>query len=231
MSIDSGEKRVCALAATIVALGCGGNQQGTGFAPGSGSGAPGDAGGASSDDSSTLAADSGPIVPGFGFTSSDAAPAGIKFDCQPGTYSGMFKVHVSTDAGLLPALVSFDVAGTLSITLVGKVTQTGAGEFVQPILTIAPGAKLSGKDVTFGGTFNADVSGQLDCPKKTFNGTLTNGVYVYPSDSGSLAMDGSLSATYDGTMTPPALTMGVMQLGSPQLMLGSIGPWSATHQP
>jgi hypothetical protein len=119
----------------------------------------------------------------------------------------------------------------MSITLVGKVMEgSGGGEFPEPVLSIAPGAKLAGNDATFGGSFSADVSGELDCPTKTFTGTLANGTYEYPGDAGSLMMSGSLSATYDGTMTPPALTMGVMELGSPQLMLDSTGPWSATLQ-
>jgi hypothetical protein len=221
-------KRGCLLAGTaLVALGCGGAHGGAGFGASGGAEPPAaDAGDASGDDSSSPVADSSQLtLPGY--TSADAAP-GVKFDCQPGTYAGMFMVHVTTDAGLLPALVSFNVAGTVSIALVGKVTQGSGGEFPQPILSIAPGAKLSGDDATFGGHFSADVSGQLDCPNKTFAGTLSNGVYVYPSDSGSLQMGGSLTATYDGTVTPPSLTMGVMQLTAPQLSLGSSGPWSAT---
>lgn len=220
--------RGCALSGAILAFGCGSTHGGAGFATAGGADAPApvDAGDASSDDASTSAADSSQLV--LPVTTRDASA--VKFDCQPGTYSGMFKVHVSTDAGLLPQLVSFDVAGTVSIALVGKVTQGMGGEFPQPTLSIAPGAKLSGNDATFGGHFSADVTGQLDCPSKAFAGTLSNGVYVYTGDSGSLQMEGSLSATYDGTMTPPALTMGTMQLSSPQLSLGSSGPWSATLQ-
>jgi hypothetical protein len=220
-----GGVRAGSVAAVLLALGCG-SSHGTGFSPATSTEPPSDGGGGSGDDSSA-ASDTGPQLV---LTSADATPPGVTFDCKPGTYSGMFKVHVSTDAGLLPQLVSFDVAGSLSIVLVGKITQGSGGEFPEPILNIAPGAKLSGVDMTFGGTFNADVSGQLDCPKKTFSGTLNNGVYVYPGDSGSLMMVGGLSATYDGTMTPPALTNGVMDLGSPMLMLGSTGPWSATLQ-
>lgn len=227
MDIRRGAARAWGLGAAILALGCG-SKQGAGFSPGTGPDSPAtDAGDASGDDASAILADDSGLP---SFTSAEAAPPGVKFDCQPGTYSGTFKVHVGTDAGLLPALVSFDVAGTLSIVLVGKVSQGAGGEFPEPILMIKPGAKLSGVDQSFGGTFSADVSGQLDCPNKTFSGVLSNGVYVYPSDSGSLSMNGSLSATYDGTSTPPALTMGVMELDAPQLQLGSMGPWSATLQ-
>jgi hypothetical protein len=46
-------------------------------------------------------------------------------------------------------------------------------------------------------------------------------------------MGGTLSATYDGTMTPPALTMGVMNLTtSSQLFsgVGATGTWTAALQ-
>jgi hypothetical protein len=230
MDIEGSAKRAGALAAVFLVFACGASQGG-GFASGSSASPPSDAGEDTSGDetTTTYGDDAGQL---HLVTSSDAA-TGVKFDCQPGTYAGMFQVHVTTDAGLLPQLVSFNVSGTLSIVLVGHVTpptSTSGESFAQPILTIAPGAKLSGVDMTFGGTFNADVSGQLDCPMKAFSGTLANGVYEYPGDSGSLMMTGSLSATYDGTVMPPALTMGVMNLGSPQLMLGASGPWSATLQ-
>ncbi len=220
-----------ALAGALLALlplGCGGGSHGTGF--GSDPGATGSSASDGGDDGG------GSVVPPpsdsglLQLSSSDGAPSGLRFDCQPGTYSGMYKVHVGTDAGLLPQLVSFDVSGTLSITLVGTVTMSGSGEALDPVLSIAPGAKLAGVDATFGGSFSADVSGQLDCPSKTFTGTLANGTYEYPGDAGSLMMTGNLSATYDGTATPPALTMGVMELDSAQLNLGSTGPWSATLQ-
>ena len=235
MRLDSNDGRgrlrlACAFGGALLlgASGCGGSRGGAGFASGGGYGASGsdDGGDASSDDASTPAVDSG--LGGLALTSADAAPPGVKFDCLPGTYSGMFTVHVTTDAGLLPALVSFNVMGDLSITLVGQLMQGVGGEFPQSTLTIAPGAKLSGTDVSFGGHFSADLTGQLDCPSKTFAGTLSNGVYNYMGDAGGITMDGQMSATYDGTSMPPTLTMGVMDLTAPQLQLGSSGPWSAT---
>jgi hypothetical protein len=123
--------------------------------------------------------------------------------------------------------------GTLSVTLEGHVSQPpGGGEsFAQPTLTIAPGAQLVGNDVTFGGHFGADLSGQLDCPSKTFTGSLTNGYYTYLGDAGAITMTGDMTATYDGTMTPPVLSTGTMNLQSPQLQgVDALGSWSATLQ-
>jgi hypothetical protein len=163
------------------------------------------------------------------FTSSDASP--VVFDCEPGTYSGPFATMVTSDAGGLAALISFNLMGSLSITLQGKVTNTGAGEIPEPTLTIAPGAKLAGKDMTFGGNFNADLIGQLDCPSKTLSVTIANGTYDYLGDAASVEMQGSMSATYDGTTATPTLSMGEMSVSSSQVTsLGANGTWSATLQ-
>jgi hypothetical protein len=177
------------------------------------------------DDASTPAADGAGLL----LISTDDAASGVTFACAPGTYAGMFTTTVTTDAGLFPSLLSFNWTGTLSITLVGQVMQNSSGEsFAAPTLTIAPGAELSGTD-NFGGQFNAGLSGSLDCPTKTLTGTLSNGTYTYPGDSGSINMVGTLSATYDGTATPPALTTGQIAVGSPMFStLAANGTWSAT---
>jgi hypothetical protein len=224
---------VWALALSPLALGCGSTGDGTGFPTGGGSSAPtaNDRGDASIDDSSSaLFADSGQFTPVF--TSGDGAPPGVMFECEPGTYTGMFDTNVTNDAGgLLSLLFSFKWSGTLSITLVGQVMQSSSGEnFAAPVLTIAAGAKLSGAD-DMGGHFNADLTGQLDCPTKALTGTLSSGTYEYPGDAGSITMQGSLSGTYDGTGTTPALTMGVIDVSSPQYpQISAGGTWSATHQ-
>jgi hypothetical protein len=222
-----------ALGALVLALGCGGSGAQSGFPEGgSGAQAPEDGGGASSDDSSTLVLDSGQFTTVL--TSDDGAPTSVTFACEPGTYSGMFTTTVTTDAGLFPSLLSFNWTGTLSISLVGHVTQTQSanGEnftVAAPVLTIAPGAMLSGAD-NFGGHFNSGLSGQLDCPTKTLTGTLSNGVYEYPGDAGSIVMQGALSGTYEGT-TPPMLSMGQIMVSSPTYStLGATGTWSATFQ-
>jgi hypothetical protein len=221
------------LAASVLALGCGGSGVQSGFSEGgSGAAAPDDGGGASSDDSSAFFLDAGQFTTVL--TGGDGAPASVTFACEPGTYSGMFTTTVTTDAGLFPSLLSFNWTGTLSISLVGHVTQSQSanGEnftVAAPVLTIAPGAMLSGAD-NFGGHFNAGLSGQLDCPTKALTGTLTAGVYEYPGDAGSIVMQGTLSGTYDGT-TPPALTMGQITVSSPMYStLGANGTWSATFQ-
>jgi len=164
------------------------------------------------------------------FTSTDAAPSGVVFDCKPGTYAGMFTTMVKSDAGGLLSLFSFNWTGSLSITLQGQVTTSGAGEIPEPVLTIAPGAKLAGVDA-MGGHLNADLSGQLDCPSKTLTATIANGVYGYFGDAGGIMMTGGLTATYDGTGSTPMLTMGTMMCGSPQVMgVEAEGTWTATLQ-
>ncbi len=216
-------------AAACLALGCSGAHGGAGFGSTSGGGGE-DGGDAPPGDDAAAPLAFGGDAAQLVLATGDAAPPGVKFDCQPGTYTGTFGVHVTTDAGLLPALFSFNVMGTLSVTLEGHVVQPpGGGEsFAQPTLTIAPGAKLVGDDATFGGHFSADLSGQLDCPSKTFSGILANGVYAYLGDAGAIAMTGSMSAAYDGTATPPALSMGTMDIQSPQLQgVDATGSWSA----
>jgi hypothetical protein len=163
--------------------------------------------------------------------STDAAPQQVAFPCQPGTYSGMFTTTVTTDAGLLPSLFSLNWTGMLSITLVGQVVQsTSNGEAfsASPVLTIAPGAMLSGTD-NFGGHFTSGLSGQLDCPTKVLTGTLMNGAYDYWwSDAGGIVMTGSLTGTYQDS---PASLTGTIAVTSPSYStLEAGGRWSALHQ-
>jgi hypothetical protein len=200
------------------------------FPSSTGNDAPDDSGLGAPDDSSVAAGDGAPS--GVFFKSDDASgiPPGVVFECRPGTYSGMFNTTVTNDAGGLFSLFSFNWTGSLSITLEGMVTTTSAGEFPSSTLTIAPGAKLAGKD-SMGGMFTADLSGQLDCPSKTLSATIANGFYSYGVGDAGVSMQGSMSATYDGTVTPPMLSMGEMSLGSPQIQGTSAGgTWTATLQ-
>jgi hypothetical protein len=188
-----------------------------------------DAGDTGSNDGGTPASDA---TAGKFFTGTDSSVAAAMFACQPGTYTGTFTTMVTSDAGGLATLFSFNWTGALSITLVGEITTTTAGEFASSTLTIAPGAKLAGMD-SMGGRFSADLSGQLDCPSKKLTATVANGSYNYfgSGDAGGISMQGSMSATYDGTTTPPALSMGDMDLSSPQLMgIAALGTWTAALQ-
>jgi hypothetical protein len=163
--------------------------------------------------------------------------AGPKVDCQPGTYTGMFATTVTADGGLFALLgTSFGWGGDLSLTLTGttKMVEAGSGEFMTDytVLTIAPGAKLSGTDM-YGGQFSADVSGQLDCPSRRLIGTMNNGIYLLPGlgDAGAITMNGTLSATYDPSTSPVTLTNGTITGSSPQVAsLSADGTWTATHQ-
>jgi hypothetical protein len=156
--------------------------------------------------------------------------------CKPGTYAGMFTTNVTVpDGGLLSDLISIDWSGTLSLTLVGKTTTAQNGEFSTTTLVIAPGAMLQGSD-QYGGTFNATVSGQLDCPSRAFAGTLDNGTYTNPildlvADGGTVTMVGTLSGTYDPNVTPVALDNGSISASSPDIQgLEADGTWSAALQ-
>jgi hypothetical protein len=228
--IQSASVLACGLLGSALVLACGAKNSALQPDTGDDTSGGNDAGGGS--DSTSAPGDDG--GPSGVFTSSDASglPSGVVFDCKPGTYAGMFTTMVTNDAGGLFALFSLNWTGSLSITLQGKVTTSSAGEIPEPTLTIAPGAKLSGVDA-YGGHFNADLTGQLDCPSKTLTATVADGLYSFlgAADGGGIGMAGSLSATYDGTMAAPVLTLGAMDLSSPQLMgTAAIGTWTATLQ-
>jgi hypothetical protein len=149
----------------------------------------------------------------------------------------MFTTTATADAGLLALFgTSFAWGGNLSLTLTGttEVVEAGGGEFRMDytVLTIAPGAKLSGMDM-YGGQFSADLSGQLDCPSRMLTGTLQNGTYLLPGlgDAGAITMLGTLTATYDPSSNPVALSGGTITASSPQVQsLGANGTWTATLQ-
>jgi hypothetical protein len=207
----------CAMAMAVVGFACG-SQGGSGTPFGQDDTSMGD-GGATAKDSQAATSIDASVPTGGGeiFVSSDAASE-VTFECQPGTYTGMFSTKVTNDAGGLFALFSFAWSGSLSITLQAMV------------MNIAPGAKLDGMDM-MGGHFSADMTGQLDCPSKTLTITIANGVYNYFGDAGGVMMTGSMAATYDGTTSPPELTMGAMNVGSPQVPGTSAeGTWTATLQ-
>jgi hypothetical protein len=210
--------------AAAMAAACGGAKDSGFTTVGGGASAEAGGGGSAEDDGSSM----GPDDSGSGAVFTSAEAASVAFDCQPGTYTGMYKTTVTSDAGGLFSLFTYGWGGNLSITLEGMVTNTGAGEIPLPTLTIAPGAKLAGVD-QMGVMFEADLSGQLDCPSKKLTVAITNGLYGGIGDAGGIPMSGTMTATYDGTTTPPTLSMGSMDIGSPSLMgLDAIGNWTAS---
>jgi hypothetical protein len=234
-----GRARGWVVAACAATLACGSTA-------GSSAGFPGDDGTGSTPATSGSGDDGGGVQAAPTFASGDDGGSGVLFtgdasgpatggsNCQPGTYTGAFKTHVTNDAGgilgLFAALFSLDWDGTISVALQGTATTQQNGEFAYTTLTIAPGATMSGAD-QYGGHFSATLSGQLDCTTGRFTGSISNGSYVYQGDAGSIAMSGDFSATYDGSTNPPSLRDGQLSVGSPQLATtGASGTWQATKQ-
>jgi hypothetical protein len=212
--------------ALVLAAGCGAQKQ-TALA-GDPSSAPSDGGSSMADPGS--ASDDAGAGTGEQFAGTGDAASSVTADCMPGTYAGTFETKVSSDAGGLGALISFDFKGTLSLAVVGQTMMT-AGEVPTTTYSIAPGAKLDGQDQSFGGTYNADLTGQLDCASKTFSGLLNDGAYTIVFDAGSVPLTGSVTGIYDdGEGGPPRLT-GTMILTSPNIPdLAATGEWTATLQ-
>jgi hypothetical protein len=172
--------------------------------------------------------DAGHPLPLF---AADSSPVRAS-DCKPGTYAGPFDTMVTVMGGGDASV--FEWTGMLSITLVANNSTAQFGEFNSTVLTVAPGAHVSGTD-NLGGMFDADVSGQLDCASRMFVGTLSNGMYtglsVLFTGSTSVMLVGALTATYDPNANPVALTNGSMTVSSPQVMsFEADGPWSAALQ-
>lgn len=189
------------------------------------------AGGASADASADDATNFIPPPPPLGDGASlllwiaDGAPVKAS-DCKPGTYSGTFVLNVA-----FLGVGALTLMGNLSITLVANKPSAQFGEFNSGILTVAPGAMFSAKD-NLGDALFADISGQLDCGSRMFVGTLSNGgYYVFGNDAASGMLDGTMSATYDPSASPPMLGSGTFTFTSPQVPLTQgMGTWSASLQ-
>jgi hypothetical protein len=213
---------LCAVTAGTIAA-CGANHA-AGFATAVTSGDPESDGGSD---------DAGPDGPGFsggpgtdsGLVLTGVGEAGSGIDCRPGTYSGAFTTKVVLgDAA--PTALSLDWTGTLTVTLIGHVVNSGNGEDLSPTLTIAPGGRMEGMD-NFHGVFGADVTGQLDCPSKTLRAMVMNGVYtIWFSDAATIAFVGTVNGTYDAAATP-SLT-GSMAITTTSGQLGAEGTVTAT---
>lgn len=116
--------------------------------------------------------------------------------CMPGTYRGEFSCSV---AELLP------FAGDMMFTLVEEAE--GAGEFTT--LKVVPGTRITGRDDSFEGTFDAELSGTFDCKTGELTGAI-DGSYFTPRLGFPLGLIGPLSGNYspdggagfDGVMGP-----------------------------
>src|SRR5689334_4167105 len=105
--------RLTALFGLMLAVGCGSGGKSTDFSADPPETRVSDGGDEAQSSDPPPEQDSGPV--GL-FTSADAASPGVTFDCKPGTYTGTFETHVSSDAGgLIGLLYSLDVKGTLSL--------------------------------------------------------------------------------------------------------------------
>jgi len=228
-----------ALSVAWLALGCGGSGSAGFDDGGSSSSSPGSGAEAGSTEDATIASlgDGATLVLG---PRSDAAGV-TKSICTAGVYQGSFMTYVGagTDGGS-PGLFSFMWNGNLSIDLQAKkiaITSSGNGEsFTTDTsrLEIAEGGALDGGD-TMGGTFFADLDGELDCdedagPPYHLQATLSNGVYKQPLFM--LQMYGHLSADYQ-TSTPPMLVNGQITvygtaMNSSTSVGSASGTWTAT---
>jgi hypothetical protein len=247
--------RVLALGSAALALGCGALAVGCGgsgseeFADASGPSArtgSGDDAGASGDDATVSGPDPGTLGQ-FAPSSVDAGTTVIQSACRPGVYQGTFMTYVGAGGdGGTPGLFSFMWNGSLSIDLTGKkVTMTstthGGEGFTSTTSTtqfeIADGGALDGSD-TFGGSFFANLSGELDCSPDagpTFHlvATLSNG--TYKDGFYQIAIIGNLTADYQeaGASSPPMLVNGGIFVGGLNGDAGmpfasASGTWSAT---
>jgi hypothetical protein len=233
-----------ALGAAAAALGCGSGAAGAGFGSSDGStssAAPGVMDAGQSDDAPAIPlVDGAPLVLGPSFQN-DAASGNVSI-CSAGVYQGTFTTYVGTGGdGGSPGLFSAMWDGNLSIDLAAKrvvvTSGSGNGESFSTDtsrLDIAEGGALDGGD-TMGGTFFADLNGELNCdpdagPPFHLSATLSNG--SYRQSFFSLSIGGSLSADYQAS-TPPMLAngqilvYGVLTEGGAPFASAS-GTWSAT---
>ncbi len=240
--------RVSAIAAAALALGCGGagsNDFGDAGGPRSSTGAALDAG-SSTDDATVPSGDPGGSGVFVRSPTDDAGSVVVSPSvCAAGVYQGQFMTYVGSGAdGGSPGLFSYMWNGNLTIDLSAqRITMTSmtAGELPTTTSTttleIADGGALDGSDTT-GGSFFADLSGQLDCapdagPPYHLVATLSNGAYKMTFFQ--IPIVGHLTADYQGggATTPPMLVNGAILVGG---LLGdggtefasASGTWSAT---
>jgi hypothetical protein len=222
-------------------LGCSGSGS-TGFkAAGAGGPSPG-GDGSSSDDASAFSGsdDAAAFLPmgdgGVFFQGTADGGESVQGVCVAGVYTGKFTTTVGSGSGG-PFAIMWN--GNLSIDLAArKVTiVSGGGEGLSTEtsqLEIAEGGVLEGGD-TMGGTFFADLNGDLDCapdagPPYRLTATLSQG--IYQSAFFSVPMGGDLSADYQASK-PPMLVNGAIHFYGTGDAGGGLstmanGTWSAT---
>jgi hypothetical protein len=116
--------------------------------------------------------------------------------CMPGVYRGNFSCTV---ADLFP------FSGSMNFTLVEEAE--GAGEFTT--LSVVAGTRIMGRDDSFEGMFDAELSGKFDCKTGLLAGAI-DGSYLSPRLGFPLGLMGPLEGSYrvdagagfDGTMGP-----------------------------
>jgi hypothetical protein len=175
----------------------------------------------------------------------DATLPSMPVTCAAGTYIGTFQATPeafpsevgSALLGVLGVLLPADGgtaswSGEVFITLVGPGGGLDSGSNNTADLAIS-GAWILGGDVSSGTLIEAALVGTLDCQSKAFSaelemGTLANVSTAFLDAGLALPLTGTLSATYDGTMTPPALTNGQIHLVVNPYVETIGGIWSAT---
>jgi hypothetical protein len=239
--------RAFALGTAALALGCGGagsNDFGDASGPRSSTGAAIDAG-SSSDDATVSGGDPNGAGVFVHSPTDDAGSVITPSVCTAGVYEGQFMTYVGTGGdGGSPGLFSYMWNGNLTIDLAAqRITMTSMTTGELPTTTstttleIADGGALDGSDTT-GGSFFADLNGQLDCapdagPPYHLTATLSNGAYKMTFFQ--IPIVGHLTADYQGggAATPPMLVNGSILVGGLLADGGTpfasaSGSWSAT---
>lgn len=232
-------RRIAAVGASALALGCGSSRPGDFEDAGSGSGSEPVADAAAQAQDATVA----PPGDGGGLVLIAPADAGhVSSICTAGLYEGQFMTYVGAGGeGGSPGPFAFMWNGGLSIDLKARTVIVssggGSGESFATdtsLLEIAEGGALDGGD-TMGGTFFANLDGELDCdpdagPPYKLQATLLNGTYRQVFYS--IQMGGTLTAEYQAS-SPPMLTNGQILVwgfltdgGAP--FASASGTWTAT---
>ena len=219
---------LCGLGLVAGSLGCGSKSTHLGPGSGPGSSGPGLDAGPSTDIANMDATlpDGDPAQRFVPVLTDDAGIVTTQGSCTPGVYQGKFMTYVGVGGdGGSAGPFAFMWNGSLTIDLRAQkitMTSTTVGELPTTISTstleIADGGALDGGD-TMGGSFFANLSGELDCspdagPPFHLTATLRNGSYSLGGFI-QLGMVGNMTADYveAGAFTPPMLANGAILVG------------------